>query len=91
MAVARVAWGEESTFALDLDIPWAWAENGDAIIGNPTIGLFGGGKFADFMGMYGGLWIGIPTQPSVEDQAGLNTATQKLAVSRNRRFVDAPA
>ena len=66
-AVARVAFGEESTFALDLGLPWAWADGGDAIIGNPVIGLLGGGKLADPVGMYGGFWIGIPTKPGIPD------------------------
>ena len=66
-AVARVAFGEESTFALDLALPWAWADGGDAIIGNPVIGVLGGGKLADPVGMYGGFWIGIPTKPGLPD------------------------
>lgn len=71
-AVARVAFGEESTFALDLALPWAWADGGEAIIGNPVIGLLGGGKLADPVGMYGGFWIGIPTKPGIPDLSDLD-------------------
>ncbi|HHH31367.1 MAG TPA: hypothetical protein ENK57_23885 [Polyangiaceae bacterium] len=70
--VARVAFGKESTFALDLGLPWAWADGGEAIIGNPVIGLLGGGKLADPVGMYGGFWIGIPTKPGIPDLSDLD-------------------
>jgi len=69
---ARVAFGEDSTFALDLALPWAWADGGKAIIGNPVIGGLGGGKVADEVGLFGGFWIAIPTKPGLPDISDSN-------------------
>lgn len=79
---ARIAFGEEATFAFDLGLPWAWADGGEAIIGNPVVGLLGGGKPADWVGMYGGAWIGIPTKPGFPGDAdAAATASQALGTA----------
>jgi hypothetical protein len=86
----RVAFGEESTFALDFAIPWAWADGGGAIFGNPVIGLLGGGKLADFMGLWGGGWVGIPTDTSLDvaDPEDLNGFFQRFTSALFRAGIE---